>query len=289
VPLQRNRDSPSFLSHLGCQLAFSQAGEGARTLFIQGTGLHGDGWWPQLEELSRDHACLWFDNRGMGRSQPRGDAPISVEQMAQDALALLDHVGWDDVHIVGHSLGGCIALELALQQTSRVRSLSLLCTAADGPGLVAMDAAMVWRGLRMQLGTRRSRRSAFLEIVLTRKEHDAADIDEVARDLEPIFGQDLATRPPITFKQVRAMAKWQRSADLGELAGVPTVVVGADGDVIARPRLVEALARGIPGARLVQLEGAAHGVTVTQAGKINELLREHIGAADAGATPREAE
>ena len=265
-----------------CRLAYWTAGSGAPVLLVQGTGVHGAGWMPQVEALSDDYECVWFDNRGMFASRPAGDRPITVEQMADDCRALLDHLGHGEAHIVGHSLGGCIALQTALSWPERVRSLSLLCTAAEGPELVKMDAAMIWRGLRIQIGTKRSRRRAFMEIVLSPGERDEVDVDAMAIELAEIFGHDLAVSPPGTMKQVGAMRRWDVSDRLGELAEVPTLVCGAAHDPIARPRLIEALAAGIPGARLEMFQDCAHGMTVTGAERLNEVLRTHFGAVESG-------
>ena len=127
------------LTHRGCHLAHDLRGEGPPVLFIQGTGIHGDGWLPQIDGLRDRFACLSFDNRGMARSQPIGDARITVEQMAEDALAVMDARGFDAAHVVGHSLGGSIAL--ALSAPRRVRTLSLLCTFASGRDATALSLA----------------------------------------------------------------------------------------------------------------------------------------------------
>lgn len=87
----------------GCRLSYWLDGAGTPVLFIQGTGVHGAAWRPQINVLRDSHACLSFDNRGIGQSQPRGVA-ITIPQMARDALALLDAAGWTDAHVVGHSL-----------------------------------------------------------------------------------------------------------------------------------------------------------------------------------------
>ena len=123
-------DSP-VVEHRGCALSYAVRGEGPPVLLIQGVGVHGSAWRPQVEALSARYRCLSFDNRGLGRSQPRG-AALSVEQMAEDAQALMDAQGWDSAHVVGHSLGGLIAQHLALSARARVRSLSLLCTFSRG-------------------------------------------------------------------------------------------------------------------------------------------------------------
>src|SRR3954452_8529815 len=119
------------IEHLGCALAYDVRGSGPPVLFIQGVGIHGDGWGPQVEGLASVYQCLTFDNRGMSRSQPLG-CKLTVEQMADDAHAVMRHQGWDPAHVVGHSLGGLVSLQLALTRRSCVRSLSLLCTFANG-------------------------------------------------------------------------------------------------------------------------------------------------------------
>lgn len=84
---------PRTIEYAGCRLSYRVLGEGSPVLLIQGVGVHGDAWWPQVELLSERYRCLWFDNRGLGRSQPRG-AALSVRQMADDARALMDAAPW---------------------------------------------------------------------------------------------------------------------------------------------------------------------------------------------------
>ena len=151
------------LEHRGCDLSYSVRGTGPAVLLIQGAGVHGSGWQPQVDELQDRYRCLSFDNRGIGRSQPIGSR-LTIEQMADDALALMDAEGWESAHVVGHSMGGPIALQLALAARGRVKSLSLLCTFGRGRDVTSPSAWMIWMGLRTRCGTRRMRRLAFLEM-----------------------------------------------------------------------------------------------------------------------------
>ncbi len=270
-------EAQGIATQLGCPLAYRLAGppDGPRVLFIQGTGLHGDGWLPQVEGLAATHRCLWFDNRGIGKSLPAGPARITVEQMAEDALAVMDATGWEAAHVAGHSLGGLIALHLALNHRPRVRSLSLLCTFAKGADATRMTPRMFWLGLRTYIGTRSMRRRAFTHIVLPPEPSlTPAERDAWAARLAPIFGHDLADHPPIVMKQLAAMRAYDATPRLGELAGMPALVLGAKDDPIARPEVVQRLAAGIPGSRLVTYDDASHGVTVQWAGRVNEVLRE---------------
>lgn len=263
-----------FAEHKGCQLAYRVEGDGPPVVLIQGTAVHGYGWTPQVRDLQSDFACLSFDNRGMFSSTPVG-AKVTVEQMADDTRFLMDTLGWERAHVVGHSLGGLIALELALSAPERVTSLALLCTGAYGPGLVHMDAAMMWRGLRMSIGPMNARRRAFLEIVLSPAELAAADTIALAAELETIFGHDIAIQPRGTSRQIQAMRRYDATSRLGQLDGMRVLVGGARHDVIARPELVRALAAGIPGAQFVEFD-SGHGVPVTKADEVNRTLRTHL-------------
>jgi pimeloyl-ACP methyl ester carboxylesterase len=247
-------------------------------LFIQGVGVHGDGWTPQTDDLAREFTCLSFDNRGMGRSQPLG-VSLSVEQMADDARRLLDAEGWDAAHVVGHSLGGLVAQCLALTVRERVRSLSLLCTFARGKSAAPLTPSMLWLGMRTRIGTRRMRQRAFLRLVMPPSALDGADTDRLAAELEPLFGHDIAYPAPVTMRQLSAMRKYDATPRLSELKGIPTLVVSAAHDPIAPPSVGKLLAEGIPGTRYVEVPETSHGVPIHQPGRINALLREHIRSA----------
>lgn len=270
------RTTDSIVKRLGCPLHFRISGAaGPKVIFIQGTGLHGDGWLPQVEELSKDYQCLTFDNRGMGRSVPVGQAEISVPQMALDAKAVLDQVGWDTAHVVGHSLGGLVALQLALTERTRVASLGLLCTFADGRAATGMTWPKLWLGLRSYLGTRKMRRQAFLKMVMP-KHHlrQRQNLNALAISLEPLFGHDLADHPPVEMKQLRAMGGCNLTHRLAELDGLPTMVVTAAHDLIAGTAAGQEIARSIQGAVHHSLPEAGHGATIQCADQINDWLRE---------------
>jgi len=267
------------LDHDGCLISYRVAGRGSPVLLIQGVGVQGDGWSPQVEGLASRHLCLSFDNRGMGRSQPIAGR-LTVERMAGDALALMDAAGWERAHVVGHSLGGLVAQHLGLTAPARVRSLSLLCTVARGRDATRLTWRMLGIGVRSSLGTRRMRRRGFLEIVLSPEEHASGDLDAWATRLELAFGHDLADRPPVVAKQLGALRGYDSTPRLRELAGIPTLVASAEHDPIAPPDYGRALAAAIPGSRYVEFRGAAHGVVLEWPDRVNGLLLEHFAEAE---------
>jgi pimeloyl-ACP methyl ester carboxylesterase len=237
--------------HKGCKLAYETRGSGPPVVFIQGLGIHGGAWKPQIDVLAAHYECLSFDNRGLGRSQPRACGP-TIRQMAEDTLALMDAQGWRSAHIVGQSMGGVIALEIALRARERARSIALLCSLARGRNVFPVSREMLWRWLRTRVGTRHQRRQALLELAMPESALAAADAKVLAAELALLFGHDLAGHAPVSGRQLWALLRYDATARLGELAGLPALVVNASHDRIAPPHAGRAMAEAIPGARFVE-------------------------------------
>ncbi len=263
------------IEHRGCRIAYDVSGNGPPVLLIQGVGVHGAGWLPQVSALAAKFRCVTFDNRGMGRSQPTA-VPITVEQMAEDALAVLDAERIGSAHVVGHSLGGLVALRMALEARARVKSLTLMCTFADGRAAAPLTLRMMWLGMRTKLGTRRMRRRGFLRLVMPAGALAGIDIDAMAGRLASLFGHDLGESPPIESAQLSAMRKYGAAPRLAELAGLPTLVLSGAHDPISPPKVSAALANGIPGARHAAFPDASHGLPIQHADRVNALLAEHF-------------
>ncbi len=123
-------------------------GAGTPVLLLSGLGFSSWCWDESIEALSTQSnaRAITLDNRGSGRSdKPAG--PYAIEQMADDAAGVLDALGVDSAHVVGNSMGGYIALSLALRQPARVRSLVLVNTSHGGDGATAIPeaTAKAWR------------------------------------------------------------------------------------------------------------------------------------------------
>ncbi len=260
----------------GCELSYTVRGSGPAVLLIQGVGVQGDAWTPQTDDLARDFTCVTFDNRGMARSQPPG-AAITVEQMARDALAILDCAGLPEAHVVGHSLGGVVALQLAITAPSRVRSLALLCTFSGGKTAAPPTARMLWLGARTRIGTRQMRRRSFLRLVMP--PGPIAEADQLAERIATLFGHDLADQPSIVSAQLRALRQSDTSARLQELSRLPVLIMTGRHDPIGPPSAGRALAAAIPGARYVEVSDASHGLPISHAALTNASLRDHLGSA----------
>jgi 3-oxoadipate enol-lactonase len=242
---------------------------GEPLLLIQGLGADARGWTLQRRALGRDFRCIAFDNRGAGRSdKPAG--PYSLEQMAADAVAVLDEVGVDSAHVVGASMGGVIAQILGVRHAARVRSLVLACTACshlpwrrellEEWAQVAREhgmAAMSRRSLRWLVGPR-SHRRLYLPANL--------------------FASFLMRVPPAAFAaQVRAILDMDDAmADELQAIAVPVLVITGSQDILTPVADAEELADRIKAAELAILPGAAHALMAEQAGAFNHEVVDFL-------------
>ena len=157
----------------GARVSYSRTGTGEAVLLIQGVGAIGNAWRPQVEALSQHYSVITFDNRGIGASTIT-EGSLTIEGMAEDALTILNAEGVNRCHVVGHSMGGLIAAQLALMWPRRVKSLALLCTFPDGKSGSRLTRDTFFAGLRTRIGTRAMRRKAFLSLVLSKAGMDGA-------------------------------------------------------------------------------------------------------------------
>src|SRR3954469_6484980 len=212
------------VSTKGAVVHYQRAGTGPPVLLLQGVGLASEGWRPQIDGLADRFTLVAVDNRGVGGSTI-ADGQLTIEDMAADAIAVMDAEGFDRFHVVGHSMGGLIALAAALSAPHRVRSLALLCTFARGQDGTRLSLAMLVTALRTRIGSKVMRRNAFMELIMPARFLQETDRAALAARLAPLFGHDLAVQPPIAMKQLRAMAKYDASGRLPELAKIRTLVV----------------------------------------------------------------
>jgi pimeloyl-ACP methyl ester carboxylesterase len=260
-------------------VAYQIAGEGPAVVAIQGVGVIGNGWRPQIDELGRRFRMVTFDNRGIGRSAP-GTPPLTIEDMAGDVVALMNTIGVDRAHVIGHSMGGLIALHVALTVPERVKSLALLCTFADGAEPGRLSLGMVWHGLRARVGTRAMRRNGMMSMIMPAAYLRGVDRSHLAEDLAELFGRDLADHPPIVSRQLEAMSKYNCVARLREIRGIPTLIASGADDPIAPSRLGRAIADGVSGARFVEFSDASHALPIQCPREINTLLLQHLTTAE---------
>jgi len=270
-----------FVESQGLRIHFEVTGRKSAppVLMIQGLGASKHAWNLQRAALALRWRTVALDNRGSGRSS-RPIAPFTLEDLADDALRVLDAAGVGDAHVVGASMGGVVAQILAVRNPDRVRSLVLACTScrqhpwredllrewsttARGHGLLD-----VGRGAAQWVMGPRSFRRAVPALgwlgplaVLRPRDSFASQVDAI-----------LATDPSIADR-------------LSEVTA-PTLVVVGNQDILTPRGDSEELAERIPGAELVVISGAAHGLMVEHAGTFNSVLVDFLQAAERSATDR---
>src|SRR5262245_33349337 len=141
----------------GGTLSYDVAGAGPPIVFVAGLGDRGTYWTAQVPALSSAFQVVTFDHRGVGASE--GPPPYKIEQWAADTLRLIDHLGLDRVHLVGHSTGGTIAQVLAADHSDRVVSLVLGATWARLDSRLRKLITFRTRALYEQVGFDRRRAS----------------------------------------------------------------------------------------------------------------------------------
>lgn len=264
------------LKRPGVSLHYELEGsQGEPVLFIQGIGVAGSGWQPQIHALSKEFRCLSYDNRGLGKSVMESGS-ISIEAMTEDAVALMECVGWKSAHVVGHSMGGVIAQDLATRFRPRVKSLSLLCTFARGKDGARPTPWVIWMSMRTRFGSKAMRRKAFLEMLFPKPHLRNADLEKASEEIGRLIGRDLAESPPILMKQLKALGRHDISPRLPELAKLPTLVLSARHDPIAKPKYGQMIADAVPGSVFEVFEDAAHALPIQLPDAVNARLRQFI-------------
>jgi pimeloyl-ACP methyl ester carboxylesterase len=259
----------------GTELYYERAGEGEPLLLIQGmSATHATWGRPFLDELERSFECIVFDNRGMGLSGP-AEMPFSTTEMAADTAGLLDALGIESAHVLGISMGGMIAQELALAHPERIRTLTLGATYCGGPeGTLMAPDDLQMLGTAMASGDRDQVHRAMWEINLSpgfRAEDSryAAFVEMATAFRAPL---------PVIVQQMRACGAHNTSARLGQVS-LPTLVIHGDADRLLGPNNGRAVAGLIPRARLEMLEGVGHMFWWEQPHRSVELVRDHALAA----------
>jgi 3-oxoadipate enol-lactonase len=263
-------------------MAYARAGDGVRlhyeafgrgnspaVLMIQGLGADKHGWDMQRFALARHYRVIAFDNRGAGRSdKPFG--PYSIEQMADDAVAVLDHAGVESAHVVGASMGGAISQVMCLRHPTRVLSLTLACTACRNQPW-RRELLERWMQTAQERGMGAMTSEAARWVMAPRS----------FRRLLPTFGwlgPFAMGRPAHSFvAQIRGiLAASDELAEQLHNVHVPTLVIVGNQDILTPRGDSEEIADRIPGAELVVISGAAHGFMVEHASTFNKIVKEFL-------------
>lgn len=250
----------------GGALHVASAGAGPALVLLHGWTLDARMWAPQLKSLATDHLVITPDRRGFGRA----NAPPDLALESQDVIALLDHFGAARAVVVGMSQAGRVALEVALHHPERVAGLVLqgarFAAPQTAPEIPVAEYAALLRAGQLEEMKRQWREHPLMH-TLTDAARDSAEAMLASYD-----GRDLlAQSAPLPEPNAMALAAIR----------TPTLIVTGANDTPARHAAAEALARAIPHAHRIEIEGAGHLSNLERPEDYNHALARFL--ADIGA------
>lgn len=248
----------------GVELAYDEVGDGEAVVFLSGTSLDRTVWGPQLAAFADRYRCFTIDNRDVGESA-QATSGYTPRDLAADVDGLLAALDLPAAHVVGHSLGGAIAQELALASPDRVRTLNLIGSWARNDEYTR-TLFRTWQRLRRTLEP-----AAFVEaMLLTGVGHTFLNSVGVASMVELV----LASPHPQTVegfcRQVDADLAHDTADRLGKIQA-PTLVIAGDEDKIFPLHHARQLADGI-GCELHLIPGVGHSPALENAAATNAAL-----------------
>lgn len=262
----------SFLDRSGYRIAYrtSGAAAGPAVVFSHSLGLDSTSWAAQAARLGGRFRIVLIDTRGHGRSDaPAG--PYTIEGLAGDVLAVCDHLGIERFHHVGLSLGGMMALWIAVHRGPRLRSAVFANTAAKLGGAELWDQRIA--------AVRAGGMEAIADLVVAR-----------------FFTDEFAAREPASFARARArLVGTDPEGYAGCCAALrdenlrrhvravrtPSLVIGSTHDLATPPTEAEWLHARLGGSELVILDGAGHISNLERPEPYTEALERHLGRVEA--------
>ena len=270
----------------GTELYFEEHGAGTPLLCIMGFATDSIGWTMQTPEFAKRHRTIVFDNRGVGRSaKPAG--PYAISAMADETAGLLDHLGIARTHVLGLSMGGMIAQELALRHPQKVDRLVLAATHPrpdDHQATVQRDILAGLGGTvsdsgQVSIDTSNVNPMAFFQQLLPLV-FTPEFINTQLMELMQMFAG--ALQHGVDLNAIMAQAAAIQNHDtldrLGKIAA-PTMVLHGDADRLILPKNGDLLAGKIPGAKLVKMANGSHGFNFEQRDLFNKTVLDFLGGA----------
>ena len=256
----RWKDAPTkFIDVRGTKFAYRELGSetGTPVIFFNHLAAELDRWDPRVVDgIAATRRVIVFDNRGVGASE--GSAPNSVEAMARDAIAFIRALGFEQVDLLGFSLGGFISQVIALEEPKLVRRMILAGTGpAGGVGIDKVTSVTIRDMIKAALTFKHPQ--YYLFFTGTSNGRRAAR-DFLRRLKERAYNRDKGVSISTFITQLKAIHAWGRAApaDLSRIKQ-PVLVANGDHDRMVPSSNSVDLARRLPNAELVLYEDAGHG------------------------------
>jgi len=255
----------------GIQVYFEEHGKGEPLLLIQGLGYPSGMWFLQFPSLSRHFRTIVFDNRGVGKTD-KPDEAYSVSLMASDAVGLLGALGIQKTHVVGVSLGGYIAQEMALEYPNLVDRLVLLSTSCGGPKYAQLTVAF-WGEVAtlaclppQEIIRRGMALSTTGEFYRTNPDLIDRSVSIRMEKLQPLHA---------FTRQSEAAMKFD-SNQRAHLIRHPSLILAGDQDRVMPLVLTEELAKKVPYAQFKVFPNAAHLLFLEEADAVNRVIVDFL-------------
>lgn len=251
--------------------------DGEPLILSAGLGGSAQYWQPNLAAFAAEYRVILYDHRGTGRSDRALPDTVTVDDMADDMLALMDALGLDWAHVIGHAAGGVAALALALKAPERVGLIVVVngWAAPDPHFLRCFDARLT---LLRTAGPEAYLRAQpiFLYPANWSSAHHAAIEAELPEQLAQFPGVETLE------KRIAALAAFD-IADRLDAIEAPVLVIATADDALVPSHASERLADGLPHGELALSESGGHAYTVTEAEDFNAFVLGWLGsdAADA--------
>lgn len=248
------------------ELFYEEDGYGEPTIWIHGLGLDHRVWGLQTSLFAQHFRCLAFDNRDAGQSD-RSPGSYTIKTLADDVIGLVDALAIDKAHIVGLSMGGAIAQELAIAHPARIHRLVLVSTytSSDRRGADVLNSFALMRG-RL---SREEYARATMPWVFTHEDYSIPGLVDVAIAR---FLEDPHFLPADIYARQVAAALSHFTEDRLSRITAPTLIVAGDDDILTPMRFARTLHDRIPGAKLAVIRGGGHALILTRAGEFNRLV-----------------
>lgn len=259
-------------------LHYEVRGEGEPLVLIASMGCDLDSWRLQSGDFCRKYRVITFDNRGAGRSDAP-DMAYTIAMMADDTVRLMDILGIDSAHILGKSMGGYIAQEVAIRHPGRARSLILVSTSA-APYVVETPVLKTWAAAAMKGVSKRTFFQIMLPFVFS--DYTFEDPEMVDMAVEMIGGRAVSrqgdadgTRSSALRRQFIACVEHYARGRLSQVSAPALVIAGRD-EFFIPLELCRELAASIPKASLVILEGGGHALNEDSPEEFNRTVLDFL-------------
>jgi aminoacrylate hydrolase len=254
-----------------CHLYYERHGAGFPVLFISGLNGYGAFWRDQIPAFSKSFEVIVHDQRGIGQSDHTRGA-VTVERLASDVIGMMDALGLDKAHIVGHSTGGAIAQVLAIEHPQRLASMVMVASWTKPDAYFRRLFA-----LRKEILSRLGPASYVQANTLFLYPHyHIARNNEKLRQLEAQYLANFS-EPEIMMSRIDAILAFDRTADLFRIH-TPTLIVAAQDDVVTPAYFSEELARLVPGAEIKFFPQGGHCVSQVLPREFNQAVLPFLAA-----------